>query len=301
MDAATVSIVVPCFNAGRYIAESLQSVLVQSYRAIDVIVIDDGSVDNSAEVVARFPGVRCLRQTNQGVSVARNRGLSETRGTYVVFQDADDVLLPHAIEAAVRALGARPECGFVYGFSRMIDAEGRVHEEVVHGLPIDGTGRIENAGYATLLAGNGVVPAGAACFRRTALEAVGGYKVGLRRAQDHELYLRIARQFPIFCLNEIVVNYRNHSGNTTAGSAAGMLKSVLDITDSQRDWVRDRPDLQAAATSGKRHWATILGPALAGEMVGCVKRGKLKQATMAARMLLAYYPQGAAEWISMHL
>lgn len=301
MAGPLVSIVIPCYNAGRYIAESLQSVLGQTYPDIEVVVVDDGSTDNSAGIVAGFPSVRCIRQENQGVSAARNRGLTETHGAFVVFQDADDILLPRAIDNAVRALDVRPGCGFVYGFSRMIDSQGRVHDGVIHGVPNDGSGRIENASYATLLAGNGVVPAGAACFRRSALEAVGGYKVGLRRAQDHELYLRIAREFPIYCLNEVVVSYRNHSGNTTAGSAAGMLKSVIDITDGQGEWLRKRPELRAAATRGKRHWAKILGPALAGEAIGSLKRGHVEKSLMAFRMLFVHYPQGIMEWISQHI
>jgi len=297
----TVSIVVPCYNAKRFLGESLRSALDQTRAAIEVMVVDDGSTDESIEALSGFPGVRCVRQENQGVSVARNRGLSETQGEYVIFQDADDRLLPDAAEVGARALGDHPECAFVYGFSRMIDAQGRVREGVVHGQPADGLHRVDNASYATLLAGNGVVPSGAAMFRRSALEAVGGYQTGLRRAQDHELYLRLARRFPIFCHNQIVVEYRNHEGNTTHSSVAAMLKSVYEIVDAQGDWIGGKPHLEAAALAGKAHWAKILGSSLAGEMVGSAKRGKLRQSLLAARMLAAYYPVGMLQWLVSQL
>lgn len=301
MDTGNVSIIVPCYNAGRFLAESLRSTMEQTLPPLEVIVVDDGSTDAGFEIASSFPGVRCVRQTNQGVSVARNRGLQEARGEFVLFQDADDRLLPDAVEIGVGALRERPEAAFAYGFSRMIDEQGQVREGEVNGRPVDGARRVDNASYATLLAGSGVVPSGAAFFRRSAVEAVGGYMPGLRRAQDHELYLRLARRFPIHCHNQIVVEYRNHSGNTTHISAAAMLKSVYQIMNWQEGWVRGHPELEAAVQRGRKHWATILGPSLAGEFVGCVKRGRLQQSLLAAWMLAAYYPGGAVEWLTSHL
>ncbi len=301
MGTGSVAIIVPCYNTGRFLRESLRSVLEQSRTPAEVVLVDDGSTDDTAAIAGLFPAVRYVHQPNQGVSVARNRGLSETRSEFVVFHDADDRLLPDAVAVGVGALEALPDCGFVYGFSRVINARGEVLAGEVNGRPADGGRRIEHASYETLLEGSGVVPSGAACFRRSAVEKVGGYKPGLRRAQDHELYLRIAREFSIHCHNEIVVEYRNHEGNTTHNSTAAMLKSVFDIIESQRDWIASRPELREAARRGKHHWATILGPALAGEVVGSAKRGRLQQAVLAARMLLLYHPLGVMEWVAEHL
>ncbi|HWO47940.1 MAG TPA: glycosyltransferase family A protein, partial [Solirubrobacterales bacterium] len=118
--APLVSVVIPCWNQAHYLGEAIESALSQSYPSLEVIVVDDGSEDNSAAVAARFPGVRCLRQGNSGVAAARNRGLAEAGGEYAVFLDADDRLLPDALAVGVRELEARPETAFAAGMPRDI-------------------------------------------------------------------------------------------------------------------------------------------------------------------------------------
>ncbi|MDQ6733562.1 MAG: glycosyltransferase family 2 protein [Nitrospirota bacterium] len=95
-----VTVVIPCYQHGHVPGEAIESVLAQTHPYYDVIVVDDGSPDHTAEVASRYPGVRYLRQDNRGVSAAHNAGLRRSRGTYVVFLDANDRLLPHHFEAA---------------------------------------------------------------------------------------------------------------------------------------------------------------------------------------------------------
>src|SRR5829696_2931566 len=111
--APLVSVVVPCYNQARFLGEAIESVLAQSHPLFEVVVVDDGSTDDTSEVAARYPGVRLVRQENRGLSGARNAGLARSRGEYVVFLDADDRLLPGALEAGVERLGANPQCAFV--------------------------------------------------------------------------------------------------------------------------------------------------------------------------------------------
>jgi len=99
--APLVSVVIPCYNHGRYLPEAVASVRRQSWPDVELIVVDDGSTDDSRTVAAGFAEVKLIRQSNEGLSAARNRGLHASSGEIVIFLDADDILLPGAAEAAV--------------------------------------------------------------------------------------------------------------------------------------------------------------------------------------------------------
>src|SRR5215204_1671374 len=102
-----VSVVIPCYKQAHFLGEAIESVLAQSYPNFEIIVVDDGSPDNTSEVAASYPRVRLVRQENQGLSAARNSGLSRSEGEYVVFLDADDRLLPGALQVGLECLEAR--------------------------------------------------------------------------------------------------------------------------------------------------------------------------------------------------
>src|ERR687898_3129642 len=115
--AALVTVVIPCYNQAHFLGEAIESVLSQSYPNFEILVVDDGSPDDTSEVASRYPPqqVRLISQKNQGVSAARNTGIGHARGEYVVFLDADDRLLPEALEAGGGGPGARPERALVSG------------------------------------------------------------------------------------------------------------------------------------------------------------------------------------------
>jgi glycosyltransferase involved in cell wall biosynthesis len=119
-----VSVVIPCYNQAHFLGDSVESVLAQTYPRFEITVVNDGSQDNTAEVAARYHEVHCVSQENRGLCAARNAGLRRSVGEYVVFLDADDRLLPHALETGVGQLVARPGCAFVAGRHRYIDAAG---------------------------------------------------------------------------------------------------------------------------------------------------------------------------------
>tara|TARA_R110002049_G_scaffold2750_10_gene22455 strand:+ start:102905 stop:103891 length:987 start_codon:yes stop_codon:yes gene_type:complete len=105
LESASVSVVIPCFNASRFLSETIQSALDQTHSPLEVIVVDDGSTDNSATIADSFgPSVRVIRQSNQGESVARNRGIDEARGDWIAFLDADDLWLPQKLEKQLAAI-----------------------------------------------------------------------------------------------------------------------------------------------------------------------------------------------------
>jgi glycosyltransferase involved in cell wall biosynthesis len=283
-----VAIVIPCHDTGRFLRESIESVLAQSRPPDEVIVVDDGSTDGSPEIAASFPAVKLLRQTQRGVSAARNRGIAEARSDAIVLHDADDRLLPRALEIGARALEARPECGFVYGVSRFIHADGS---------PVEGSARapIADASYRRLLEGNALVPPSAAMFRKRALEAVGCFRVGQSLAEDYDLYLRVAQRFAIHCHGEPVVEWRRHGGNTSGSSPSRTLRALFATLDAQAPAVAGRPELEAAVATGRRHWSGVFGSGLSFEFLELLRRGRLLRAARAFQMVVRHHPAGLPE------
>jgi glycosyltransferase involved in cell wall biosynthesis len=114
-----VSVVVPVYNGGRWIAEAIESVRAQSYRPIEIIAIDDGSADDSAAIVGGYADVRVVRQSNTGCAGARNRGIAESRGEFVAFIDQDDCWTPSKLQSQVAVLRSDPDVGYVLGRQRL--------------------------------------------------------------------------------------------------------------------------------------------------------------------------------------
>lgn len=109
-----VSVLIPTYNYGRFLSAALESVFAQTYTDYEVIVLDDGSTDDTAQVVAAYPQVRYIYQENAGIAAARNRLLDEARGEFAAFLDADDLWLPEKLELQVAYLDAHPECSAVF-------------------------------------------------------------------------------------------------------------------------------------------------------------------------------------------
>ena len=122
LDEPLISIVIPCYNHAGYLGGAIESALSQTYQNREVIVVDDGSRDAPGDVTARYPGVMCIHQSHQGLGAARNAGIEASKGELLVFLDADDRLLPKALESGLECLRAHPDCGFVFGAHRTIVA-----------------------------------------------------------------------------------------------------------------------------------------------------------------------------------
>lgn len=248
-----VSVVIPCWNQGAYLAEAIESVLAQTYPALELTVVDDGSDDNSYEVAARFPGVRRLRQPNRGVAAARNRGLAASGAGYVVFLDADDRLLPNALEVGMEELVAAPEAAFAAGRPRDIGRTGKVIREAAQPL-------VSRDHYLKLLEECFIWSGSSVVYRRWPLEAVGAFNETRAAADDYELYLKLAREFPVICHDKIVTEYRRHGYNTTR-DAGLVLSSQIEVLNGQRRRLQGKEE-RAARRLGIRNTRAKQGEAL---------------------------------------
>lgn len=293
MSANTVSVVIPCYNGAEFLAEAIDSVLAQTYPPFEIIVVDDGSTDNTGEIAARYPSVRCIRQENQGLAKVRDRGVRESQGKYLVFLDHDDRLFPDALEIGVSCLETHPSCAFAFGLCKLITADG---------LPLgSGSGILEQSfetfNYQVLLRGRCLVPPATVMFRRNVFEAIGSFDPTLAPVDDYDIYLRIASAFPVYCHNQVVAEYRQHSNSLTAtGRTSRLLKLNLRALDKQWDFLKGNSEYEEAYRSGKKHFQNLFGPYLAYDVAAQIKARRLGAAVRAMLFLLQHYPQGLLKY-----
>lgn len=285
VSTSAVSVVIPCFNQAHYLPEAIESVLAQTLPPAEVIVVDDGSEDNSYEVAARYEKVSRMRQQNRGVAAARNAGWKATTTDYLVFLDADDRLLPEALESGVGALERRPQVAFVSGFSRDIGDDGQPLEGLRQPLVIQDH-------YLRLLEDCFIWSGSSIVYRRSAMEAVEGFDESLTAADDYDLYLRIARRFPIYCHESVVTEYRRHGTNTTRDPGI-VLDSQLEVLRRQRESVGDDREREARRR-GIRKTQREHGRALAEQIAGDWRQRRRRQALRGLRTLVRRDPQGVS-------
>ncbi len=263
------SVVIPCFNQAHFLAEAIESVLHQSYQKLEIVVVDDGSADNSFEVAGRYPEVHRLQRANRGVAAARNLGMQKSSGEFLVFLDADDRLLTDAVEIGMEALAKRPHVAFAAGMSRDIAEDGRVVREARQPL-------VTQDHYVRLLEDCFIWSGSSVVYRREAIEAVGGFNEALDAGDDYELYLKVARRHPIFCHAEVVTEYRRHGSNTTR-DARLVLTSELQVLWGQEGSLRDARD-RTAWRSGLRNVRSRHGHAVAAQAAAAWSRHDWREA-----------------------
>ena len=278
-----VSVVIPCYNQGRYLAEALRSVEAQSGVAVEVIVVDDGSTDETSRVAAAFPSVRLIRQENSGTAAARNRGIGESHGSYLLFLDADDRLVPGAIAGSVACLERDPECGFVWGRVRVVGADGKLLRE-----PADGPEPREDP-YVALLRHNYIWSPGSVLYRRTAVESVGGFRAFARGSADTDLNLRLAAAWRIGAVDRIVLEYRDH-GLSQSANAGLMLRSSVSVRRRHRRLVRGKPEHERALRAGMREQREHYGKRVVSQLSSDLRELRIGRVLRALFALALYDP-----------
>ena len=203
-----VSVVIPAYNQAHFIAETIESVLAQTFQDFEIVVIDDGSTDNTPEIVSSFP-VRYFRQENQGPPSARNRGIELSNGEYIAFLDSDDVLMENALQKGVEVLDSHPEVGFSYGQASMMDEDGHIYRVrkssfLDSSAIVDGKEQIREVLFSNRIATSAVM------VRRQCLDEVGVFQEELRTHQDLEFFIRVLKRYPAAYIAEPLVKYRVH-------------------------------------------------------------------------------------------
>jgi glycosyltransferase involved in cell wall biosynthesis len=202
-----VSVIIPVFNGEAFLAQAVDSARRQTYRPLEIIVVDDGSTDGTAEVAAQLgPDLRYVRQPNGGLSAARNHGLQLARGDLIAMLDVDDLWPEDKLEVQVGRLLAEPRLQVVLGLVRYVRLPGARHpkfplEDQVDGVPCDNVG--------------------AMLYRREAFEIVGPFDESLRIGEDRDWFLRaVENDLPLVGVNHITLYYRLHATNMTLGPSA---------------------------------------------------------------------------------
>jgi len=275
---ARVSVVIPCFNHGRFLADAIGSVLAQTLKPHEIIVVDDGSADETPGVAQSFAGVRYVRQENRGLAAARNTGLRNSSGEFIAFLDADDRFLPAALEAGASALEAHPECAFVYGGYRFLDEDGMRR-------PAPQREEIGSDAYAALLRTNVIAMHATVMYRRDVLDDAGGFDESLRACEDYELYLRLTRERKVNEHQAVVAEYRKHGGNMS-GDPSMIARVAAEVLRKQFPFVRDDAVRLAAWRHGLRELPRWAAARWSERMRNAVRQRSWRGAASAAAHVL---------------
>jgi glycosyltransferase involved in cell wall biosynthesis len=295
----SVSVVIPCYNQGRFLGEAIASAGAQGNLVSEIVVVDDGSTDETSAVVTRDRSVTYLRQERRGLSEARNSGWRASSGDYVVFLDADDRLLPGAAEAGIQAFARWPRAAFAFGHYELIDEQGAVLPTWRELRLADDrsftTGDFElvlpngrRAGrsrqprrvsdhYTAMLRRNYISMHAAVVYRRAVLEWTGGFDPRLSALEDYDLYLRVTRTHPVACHDHVVAQYRRHPA-AMSYDMLNMLRMALFVLREQRPYLATYAGATEAYEEGLTFWKRHYGKQLIRSVPSHLAAGRLRQA-----------------------
>lgn len=284
-----VSIVMPCFNGAAHLPTSVGSVLQQTFADWELIVVDDGSTDGSFDWLQAQadPRLVLIRQTNQGVSAARNAGFARARGDYVAFLDADDTWAPTFLEEMLFALQSQPQAVLAYcGWQNLGLSGGRGQPFV----PPD----YETAQKRETLFAGCRWPVHAALSRRKAVLAAGGFNPALKNAEDYALWLEVAGSAPIVRVPEVLAFYHFHGGEQASSNHA---RAALQLLHAQQQYLARHPDF--ASLLGRSRTREVLFGGLLRAGFDCYWRRDLPAARAIFRRVMSAGFGKPANWIYM--
>jgi glycosyltransferase involved in cell wall biosynthesis len=242
----TVAVVIPCYRQAHFLRNAIDSALAQSIPPAQVIVVDDGSDDNTSEVAFEYERVTLIRQENRGLSNARNTGLQAASSEKIIFLDADDILLPKAIAAGVSCFRQHPEAAFVYGAFREICGTSRPRKFCAVTSHID------------FVRCNWIGCPATVMYDRSKLLEQGGFDESLGMTEDWDIYLRLSRHYPFASHNTLVAHYVKHDANMS--NSVTELKGWIEVVRG-REWERGLDEEgQRAWREGLQIWRNAFDP-----------------------------------------
>ncbi len=223
-----ISVIMPAYNQAQYISEAIESVLSQSHKLLELIIVDDGSEDQTAEICKHYAAhdsrVVYHKQSRQGVSAARNYALNAAQGQYIALLDSDDRMRPDRLAKELQCMLQNENIGVVYTAVQLIDEKG------ISLTVLTGESVLKENFLPCMLFRN-IVPGGPnALIKRSAIGQL-RFNLQRRHAEDYEFYLHLAEQTHFYYLNEPLTDYRRHFGNVSKGMAAHRA-AELDIVTS---------------------------------------------------------------------
>jgi glycosyltransferase involved in cell wall biosynthesis len=224
---ATVDVIIPAFNAAKYLPTAIESVISQTFGDWQILLVDDGSTDNTKEVVAPFLDrlgfrIRYIHQNNRGLPAARNTAIRASTSEFLALLDADDVWLPSRLEESLKVLVDRPQAGLAYGLTRTIDPEGRLYGTIWAGNSTNREGKIATHIYTRKVE----LPCPTITFRRQCIDEVGVFDEAMSATEDRDLWLRIAFRYEIAFVPKLLAYYRL-SPNSMSADPQRMFQAQL--------------------------------------------------------------------------
>jgi glycosyltransferase involved in cell wall biosynthesis len=270
MSTPLVSVIIPTYNCGQYVRAAIESVLAQDYAALEVVVVDDGSKDDTLSVLATFGDrIRVYSQANSGPAAARNRAVRESRGEYLAFLDGDDLWLPGQPGALMTYVDKHPGTHVIYGqWSEWHAAEDGTYPALSPHAAVNDPGidpDLSGWVYPKLLF-DSIIHIIAAVVHRSVYDAVNGFDESLRTGSDYDFWLRVSRRYPVVKLRYPVAVYRQNPASVTntirrENNAYRLLRRAIDtygLADSAGHVVDPRAARrrlgELAFTHGYRHF-----------------------------------------------
>jgi len=235
----SVSVVIATYNRANFLPETIDSVLNQRFQDFELIVVDDGSTDNSREVLRRYePRVRYIYQENHGPSAARNLGVRHAKGAWIAIQDSDDLCAPEHLAALHGYVQSHPECGMVFGNGGYLGGKEHNRETIV---PRDKSRRLARDGVRLVdHFERSIVRLQASLISKRCYDALGGHDESLWLCMDLDLSFRLFMSYPVAYIDQVVFLYRRHPGNISRNEELRTLENIRVIEKLLKEYPKAR-------------------------------------------------------------
>jgi glycosyltransferase involved in cell wall biosynthesis len=266
---ATVDVIIPAFNAAKYLPAALESVSSQTFEDWQIILVDDGSTDNTAEVIAPFRDrfgskFRYIKQENGGQPVARNNAIRASSSEFIALLDADDMWMPCRLAESLKVLAENPKAGLSYGQINITDSNGSILR-TFEGNPRHREGRIAPHIYMR----NVELPCLTVTLRRKCVDEVGLFDETMRYTEDRDLWFRIALRYEVAFVPRVLASYRTAPGSMSSNSQRmfdGQLSFIrkhygsegCGMRPRQISWARAYKQRAEAFKMQNRPWAALM-------------------------------------------